>query len=87
MKMYVVNYPSEKIWQSRDRIPNPPARPYHRNTNAKFRVVCGEGFLARKRMATPIETYKFQYFLTNIVSANEASCKRPRFANTLNPVF
>ena len=26
MKMYVVNYPSEKIWQSRDRIPTPPPR-------------------------------------------------------------
>ena len=26
-------------------------RPHHRHTNAKFRLVCGAGFLARKRMA------------------------------------
>ena len=46
----VVNYPSEKIWQSRDRIP--PDRRYHRHTNTKFRAVCAEGLFARKRMGT-----------------------------------
>ena len=33
------------------RTARPPVRPLHWHTNAKFRVVCGEGFLARKRMA------------------------------------
>ena len=45
-------YPSEKIWESRDRTPT--NRPHHRHTNAKFRVACGEGFLARKRMGTRV---------------------------------
>ena len=29
-------------------------RPHHRHTNAKFRVVCGKGFLPQKRMATRV---------------------------------
>ena len=29
-------------------------RPHHRHTNTKFRVVCGKGFLTRKRMATRV---------------------------------
>ena len=32
----------------------PTVRPHHRHTNTKFRVVCGEGFLAQKRMATRV---------------------------------
>ena len=41
----VMNSPSEKIWQSRDRTRT--IRPHHRHINAKIRVVCGEGFLYR----------------------------------------
>ena len=48
----VFNYPSKKIWPSRERALT--VRLHHRHTNAKFRVVCGEGFLARKRMATRV---------------------------------
>jgi len=29
-------------------------RPYHRHTNAKFRVACGEGFSVRERIATRV---------------------------------
>ena len=52
----MANYPSEKIWQSRDRRPTDPqtVRPHHRHTRVNFWVVCGEGFLARKRTATRV---------------------------------
>ena len=54
-KENVVNYPSKKIWQSRDRpLARLTVRPHHGHTNAKSRVGCGEGFLARKRMATRV---------------------------------
>ena len=50
-----------QIWQSHEnrKLDNHmtvhwlPACP-HRYTNAKFRVVCGEGFLVQKRMATRV---------------------------------
>ena len=47
----VANCPSEKIWQSLDRTPT--VRPHHRHTNAKLRVVCGEGFFGAKTNGNP----------------------------------
>ena len=50
----MVNYPSEKIWQSGDRTPTtcqpvqPSVRPHHRYTNTKFWVVHGKSFFLSK---------------------------------------
>ena len=46
-----VNYPSKKIWQSRDRALT--VRLHHSHTNAKFRVVCGKGFFGAKTNGNP----------------------------------
>ena len=43
----------KKMWQS-THTDRPTVRLHHRHTKAKFGVVCGEGFLARKQMATRV---------------------------------
>ena len=80
----MANYPSEKIWQSRDRRPTDrqTVRPHHRHTKVNFWVVCGEGFLARKRTATRViiivtKSRAPHFGLAKSIYKSHA-CQRPR---------